>query len=92
MTGTSASPGPFHVFHSNGVIEIHSKNFGTVVKWTGFDGTDFNHEKNLSNAYLLAAAPELLEALKYARRFLKPEHHDCEFVDAAIAKATGGQQ
>lgn len=30
---------------------------------------------------------ELLEALKYARRFLKPEDHDCAFVDAAIQKA-----
>lgn len=30
---------------------------------------------------------ELLDALKYARRFLKPEDHDCAFVDAAIQKA-----
>lgn len=38
---------------------------------------------------LTAAAPELLEALKYARRFLNNVEHDVSFIDAAIAKATG---
>jgi hypothetical protein len=40
-----------------------------------------------ANARLIAAAPDLLEALKYARRCMDSIEHDLEFVDAAIAKA-----
>lgn len=45
--------------------------------------------ETLANAALIAAAPELLEALRYSRRWLKPEDHDVAFVDAIIAKAEG---
>lgn len=41
-----------------------------------------------ANARLMAAAPELLEALQYARRFLKPVNHDTAYVDCILAKAT----
>ena len=34
-------------------------------------------------------AKELVGALKYARRFLKKELHDVEFIDATIAKYEG---
>lgn len=33
-------------------------------------------------------APSLYEALKYARRFLKPEDVDMAFIDSALAKST----
>jgi len=36
---------------------------------------------------LLAAAPDLLEALKYARRLLKPDDADMNYIDEAIKKA-----
>ena len=42
-----------------------------------------------ANARLIAAAPDLLEALRYAARFLRDEDHDTAFVRATIAKATG---
>jgi hypothetical protein len=42
-----------------------------------------------ANFKLIAAAPDLLEALKYAKRFLKPEDVDMAFIDAAIEKAEG---
>lgn len=38
---------------------------------------------------LFAASPDLYEALKYARRFLRPGDVDVAFVDAALAKARG---
>ena len=44
------------------------------------------------DARLIAAAPELLEALEIAREFAlaEAEADDLAFIDAAIAKATGG--
>lgn len=46
----------------------------------------------LANARLIAAAPELLEALLDCREALRRTGHDGELaiVNAAIAKATGG--
>lgn len=44
-----------------------------------------------ADARLIASAPDLLEALQYARRMMKPDS-DMEFVDAAIAKATGASK
>lgn len=44
---------------------------------------------NDADGYLIAAAPELLKALKYARRFLNPEDHDVAYIDAVIDNATG---
>jgi hypothetical protein len=46
--------------------------------------TQMNHA-----ADLFAAAPDLLAALKFARRFLKPEDCDTAYIDAAIARAQG---
>jgi hypothetical protein len=34
---------------------------------------------------------ELFKALKYARRFLKPEDHDTDYIDAALAAQAGKQ-
>lgn len=57
------------------------------------DGTEnIPHREQLANARLTAAAPELLEALEIAREFAlaEAEADDLAFIDAAIAKATGG--
>lgn len=43
------------------------------------------------NAKLMAVAPELLKALVYARRFLRKDEHDTDYVDSIIAKARGEQ-
>lgn len=44
---------------------------------------------NHPDAQLMIAAPDLLEALKYAKRFLKSDDVDMAFIDSAIAKAEG---
>ena len=46
-------------------------------------------ENREANAHLIAASPEMYEALKYARRFLNPEDHDLDFIDKALKKAEG---
>jgi len=51
------------------------------------EGKQQAREQAEANAKLIAQAwtiPELLAALKYARRFLNAEDHDIEFVDAAL--------
>lgn len=42
-----------------------------------------------ANAHLIAAAPELLEALQYARRFMNKQDHDVDYIDEVITKALG---
>ena len=42
-----------------------------------------------ANAQLIAAAPEVLAALKYARRMVNASECDIAYIDAAIAKAEG---
>lgn len=54
-------------------------------------GPHTSTEELEATARLMRASKDLLEALKYARRFLRPYDHDVTFVDAAIAKATGEQ-
>ena len=44
-----------------------------------------------ANRALMASAPDLLDALKYARRMVNPQEVDIAFIDAAIAKALGEQ-
>ena len=75
----------------------------TVCNTTGLDGSGFfpSSEEGRANARLIAAAPELLEALEEARAGLlwyqdrNPGQRDgsddeaMARIDAAIAKATG---
>jgi len=51
---------------------------------------DYNAEQR-ANARLIAAAPELLEALRWTARALHAEHPAAIKARAAIAKATGEQ-
>lgn len=53
------------------------------------EGFENHQRESEANARLIAAAPELLDALVYARRFMKPEDFDIEYIDNAIKKAKG---
>jgi hypothetical protein len=46
-------------------------------------------EISFPNGFLIAAAPDLYEALLNARKFLPPAIGICNLVDAALAKARG---
>jgi len=94
MSAAKHTPGPWRLDEIGNVESEAVHNIAVVfsaagqVNWSGSDFDTLAHCE--ANARLIAAAPELLEALKYARRFLKPSDHDTAFVDAAIAKAEGG--
>ena len=88
MTNSTHTPGPWVIYderaaHGSRLI-YSSSEYGVGEVW------DINNNgENKANAHLIAAAPELLEALEYARRFLKSEDVDTVYIDTAIAKAKG---
>lgn len=65
------TPGPWKFYHevfraqisSRKIIEIQDSNGIPIVKWSGFDGIDRPKKETIANARLIAAAPELLDAL-----------------------------
>jgi len=77
------TPGPWAIVSNNkGVIN--------VIGAADCDGWSTKvalvNNKNNANARLIAAAPDLLEALKHARDQLR---HPNQMIDNAIAKAEG---
>ena len=58
---TKYTPAPWRVHHSHGYLVVESDNEEMFVKVTKGIGK----EKDLANAQLIAAAPELLESLQW---------------------------
>ena len=107
MSGFKGTPGPWKFervkLRSPGsptFIEVVAAD-GPVLPWSAFDRTDRSKRENSHNARLIAAAPELLEALRKVDEQLGDV--ECEsaadaraverchdIIRAAIAKATGG--
>lgn len=86
---TNHTPGPWAVSFGTDVY-LHGERFEHNRHIADCDmDMDLGKDEREANARLVAAAPELLEALKYVRRFLRETDHDVEYVDAAIAKAEG---
>lgn len=78
------TPGPW-------TIGANSSSYGISI-WSDEHLADVksnNRDERMANARLIAAAPELLAALKYVRRFLNVDDHETAYVDDAIAKAEG---
>ena len=93
---TKHTPGPWkcsqHLGHPAWSVHVDSGDRGRgLIIVDGVAGIDREHR--LANARLIAAAPELLEALEYIGRFIDPTAKDAETMvkhaRIAIAKATG---
>lgn len=79
--------GPWEFKVINRAFEVHSR-FGLIAEPCGRSVSETK-----ANARLIAAAPELLEALKAAKAFHTHQGIDVfpvsDVIDRAIAKATG---
>lgn len=89
------TPGPWVVGDANytkhSEIGIHAGDY-IIADMCG-DVPSGKHDQ-YANASLMAAAPQLLEALRVAREYalyMQPEPDDIALIEAAIAKATGAQ-
>lgn len=91
MTNTNHTPGPWS--YGRSVSYIKAANGEVIGQYYGL-GADRKTE-HFANARLIAAAPELLEALKIANSILITEARDSIYnagkskIRAAIAKAEG---
>lgn len=86
---TQHTPGPWKIVTSWGDYMVEGPNKEEII-WQ--DGNYDTPTIKLEDARLIAAAPDLLEALKAARRFVVTSHEavctELDDIDAAIAKAT----
>lgn len=87
---TKHTPGPWHVVEgklTKSSLEVHANSRAICELWRSWDS-----ETELANARLIAAAPEMLEALQMIANELPCLDNlmsDKEIARAAIAKATG---
>lgn len=86
------TPGPWHYFETaDGRCRVKPLNGKYIV--AECSAMEPQCEEQRANARLMAAAPDLLEALKAARRFVVSSHEpvgsELDDIDAAIAKAEG---
>lgn len=92
MSAVQHTPGPW--LHATDMGQVGSVEFadGTVIAQAQQLPGDLRSEQRNANARLIAAAPELLAALRRCRfDSLNMTLADMEFCRAAIAKATGEQ-
>lgn len=93
MEGFKGTPGPW--FYSGKHTECEVRYVGTATEHDVVNevAVIFNGEpeERLANANLIAAAPELLEALQDALHAYDKhgEHSEWDFARAAVAKALG---
>jgi hypothetical protein len=78
----SWSGNPWAITDDHGSIICH-------VTHRSSDSNSIDYKRGKADCALIAAAPEMLEALRYVRRFLDPLDHDTDYVDSIIAKAEG---
>lgn len=93
------TPGPWQYVFEGGTTAFITEADGSTIICIRTTENTTAHKDLVANACLIAAAPELLEAVKYCRQKIAymTEHGEwyspgraIEKADAAIAKATGG--
>ena len=62
------TPGPWKLYNKNGIISIYANN-KEVIKWTGFDSSDYP-EDAIANARLISQAPTMYQKLADTVEFL----------------------
>ena len=89
MNDTSWTPGPWYVPKARGYAHGPvDKNDVPVVTWTGMARP--RQENGMANAHLIAAAPDLYDALLLAMQSIHPGNGtDLAVCNAALAKARG---
>jgi hypothetical protein len=90
------TPGPWHVSEEWDGTSIKAGHFHVThtIQSCGFHPDEEDKAVTQANARLIAAAPDLLEMLVEAANFIQPYsvgQNLLERIDAAIAKAKGGQ-
>lgn len=88
MSETKHTPGPWHVYKGHGLY-VDSSSAGSVCKVAEKRAS----EQQVANAHLIAAAPDMLEALIIALPWLSenevPSLVAKKIAEAAIRKAKG---
>jgi hypothetical protein len=88
------TPGPWRI-NRIAATNIESPNGRSVAATGGFqDGTEDSFLTNQANARLIAAAPELVEALRECAAMLKAHKIDCVELHSAaalLARIEGGE-
>ena len=85
MSEAKQTPGPWYAHHDHGWLVVESSDGDLYIKVEKGSAAT----RHLADARLIAAAPELLEALTYAIKQV-PELGSVPGIAGAIAKATGG--
>lgn len=89
---TKHTPGPWEINpRAKAMIMSESgRGIASAAVYSTNTGNGEHIEENLANAKLIAAAPEMLEALKYAKRMLKTSNaiYDEQYITEIINKAT----
>ena len=84
------TPGPWRVAPASLYPSGINVDSASVNKYVCLVAGDFNNEAGQADARLIAAAPELLQALQYLRDCIERGHEPAmRDVNAAIAKAKG---
>lgn len=94
MNEMKHTPGPWIAFHDDGVVSAYERTGDHTSRIVTISGGS-----SIANARLIAAAPDMLEALEDARKWLngQPDRSNCkahslfaliENIDAALSLAT----
>lgn len=87
---TQHTPGPWVMFANSLGVGVTAKGSADVARCNGFYEPNRKRDEEIANARLIAAAPDLLEALQYVMSAHGEQLTDAfEQAQRAIAKATG---